>query len=402
MKGKFSFLLLLGFCFVLLSCNIGAAPEENNEPDLDYITVWPDPQEKQINVTEGTKTVALLATGKHCDVYYDKTVSQPTESQLRLIVSNNDNDYERLTSFLGLYERGSGPGGDGGGDNNPRIQVYIYDHYPADIGARALVGNENEESVTFDFSRRADGSGSLFTHELSHLIFYGNNSTSAAAQTWYIEFLPLISEVVFHGIPIDRSKDVQLFGVWEQGTYRRLARFLVDKYGNTILYDLFHEASINRQALINVLSNKGQTLSNLEKEFADWCNNWENFDERRRYIAIDNISLSQAGIWLTSDLPSGNNIPINTAINYGIAFNNRIDLVLNVPIKNTFIGGPIWSGDGDYYVYILPIINDKNNWVYNWRDALVYTDDNGKPSKVTFSSNYNSYKMLSFENFRKR
>ena len=95
--------------------------------DGGYITVWPNPQEKQIEVIEGIKTVALLATGNHCDIYYDITVSQPTELRLMQTVFNCDNDYERVTSFLGLYERGGGPGGNGGVDSNPRIQIFIYD-----------------------------------------------------------------------------------------------------------------------------------------------------------------------------------------------------------------------------------------------------------------------------------
>jgi hypothetical protein len=120
--------VLLVFDFLLVGCENGTTNPSGSTPEgsaTDYITVWPDPQEKRIIMSEGTITVALLATGKYCDVYYDKSVSQPNESQLRQIVFNYDNGYEEVTSFLKLYEKGGGPNGDGGGDNNPRIQIYI-------------------------------------------------------------------------------------------------------------------------------------------------------------------------------------------------------------------------------------------------------------------------------------
>ena len=395
MKGILGFLFLLFFC--LIGC--GTSPEGNNEHDMDYITVWSNPKEKQIVVTEGTKTVALLATGKYCDVYYDKTVSQPTESELRQIVFNYDNGYEKVTSFLKLYEKGGGPGGNGGGDNNPRIQTYIYDLYPA--GGR--FNTQNGESVYIDINNVG---GSTFTHELCHLIFYGNSST--LPETWYHEFLPIMSDVVFYGANIDWTMpNVQLFGVWNNdggtdslvyyNSYRKLAKFMVDKYGNTILYDLYHEAAINKQALENVLSNKGQTISAMEAEFADWCDNFGYpGDNETRIIIINNVSLTdQAGVWLTSDLPSGGNPPVNTAIQYGTISNNTITVSLVVPSNNTWNGGPAWLGSGDYYVYIVPVANQSTQW----NNALVYTADGSTPSRVTFNK---AITRLSFQNFKRR
>jgi hypothetical protein len=247
--------------------------------DGGYVTVWPNPQEKQIDL-RGLKTFALLATGNHCDVHYDITVSQPTELLLRRIVFNYDNDYERVTSFLGLYERGGGPGGDGGGDGNPRIQSYIYVLEGAD---GRVYNRSNNESVHIGINVAL--MGSVFTHELCHLIFFGYYSSPPDVDNWYVEFLPCMSEGVFYEFIIDWNQpNVELFGGWEMdyyNTYRKLAKFLLDNYGNAIFYDLYHELYsgpgseivVNKEALENVLRKRGSTISVMEIEFTAWCDN---------------------------------------------------------------------------------------------------------------------------------
>ena len=251
--------------------------------DGRYITVWPNPQVKQIDMSgregEGIQTVALLATGNHCDVYYDITVSQPPEWQLMRIVYLYDNDYERVTSFLGLYERGGGPGGDGGGDNNPHIQTYIYDFNWA--GGYVEPYDDSGEFIYINIGAVI---GSTFVHELCHLIFFRNYPAPPDWDRWYTEFLSIMSQVVFYDdVYIAWTMaNVELFGVWSNeggadsevyyNTYKKLAKFLVDKYGNAIFYDLYHEAAVNKEALENVLGDRGQTISAMEIEFAAWCN----------------------------------------------------------------------------------------------------------------------------------
>jgi len=270
--------LLFGFfpflCFVLFSCDSNIATGDNT--NMDYINIWSMPQEKEITVSEGTITVVLIATGNYCNVYYDKNISLPSEKRLKQIVYNYDKGYEKVTSFLGLYEKGGGPGGNGGGDSDLRIQTYIYDLYPA--GGR--FSTYNGESVYIDIYNI---DGSTFTHELCHLIYYGNYS--ASPENWYHEFLPITSDYVFHGtIPDWTIPNVELFKGWISGggtdswpyynTYRKLAKYLVDKYGNTILYELYHQNAINKQALENVLATRSVTLSSVELDFQKWCNNY--------------------------------------------------------------------------------------------------------------------------------
>jgi hypothetical protein len=407
MKNKWIvyFYIFLIFGFVFTGCSsptggddTGTTPGEDDESEMDYITIWQDPQEKQINVTEGTITVILLATGKYCDVYYDRNISRPSESQLKRIAFGFDNGYVKATSFLNLYENGGGPDGDGGRDNNPRIQTYIYDLYPA--GGR--YSPYNGESVYIDIN---NVEGSTFTHELCHLIFYGNHFVSP--ETWYHELLPIMSDYVFHGvIPDWNIPNVKLFGGWVSGggsdswpyynTYRKLAKFLVDKYGDSILYDLYHTDTINKQALENILAEKGTTVSSAESEFADYCNNFGYPDANEvRIIMISNVTLTgTAGVWLTENLPSGDNLPTNTAIQSGTV-NNTIVFSLVVPRDNTWNTGPAWLGTGDYYVYLVPVVNQA----YQWNNALVYTGGGNTPVRVTFDK---AITVLSFENFKEK
>jgi hypothetical protein len=354
---------------------------------------------KQISVPEGTITVALLATGKYCDVYYDINVSQPTELQLRQIVFSFDNGYEKTTSFLGLYERGGGPGGNGGADGIPRIQTYIYDLYLSD--GRVLINNK-EEDVCIDINSITE---TVFTHELCHLIYYRNGS--ASPEIWYNELLPIMSEAIFYDIRIDWSMpNVQLFGTWTNNiggpndavyynTYRKLAKFLVSKFDNSVFYDLYHESAINKQALENVLRKRGTTLQIVEAEFPDWCDNfgYPN-DNEARIIIIDNVTLTgQVGVWLVANLPSGNDAPVNTAIQYGLISNNKIEVSLVVPDNNTWNSGPAWLGSGDYYVFLVPVLNQATQW----GNALVYTGGGTTPVTVTFNK---AITRLSYTDFK--
>jgi hypothetical protein len=353
---------------------------------------------KQISVPEGTITVALLATGKYCDVYYDINVSQPTELQLKQIVFSFDNGYEKTTSFLGLYERGGGLGGNGGADGIPRIQTYIYDLY---LAGGWVLTNDKEEDVRIDINSITEGT---FIHELCHLIYFRNGSVRS--ETWYNEFIAIMSEAVFKNIYIDWSLlNVQLFGTWTNNdagpnqtpyynTYRKLSKFLVDKYGDSIFYDLYHETAFNKQALENVLRKRGTTLQAVEAEFADWCDNFGYpKDNEARIIIIDNVTLTgRVGVWLVENLPSGNNYPINTAIQSGEISNNKIAFSLVVPEDNTWNTGPAWLGTGDYYVFVVPIINQS----YWWNNAMVYTGGGTTPVKVTINK---AITRLSFYDF---
>jgi len=249
--------------------------------DLDRET--PLPAGCPIGIGIIGNSFALLATGKNYDVWYDITVSQPTELQLRKIVFSYDNDYEKVTSFLGLYERGGGPGGDGGGDNTPHIQVYIYDLYSAGGQVSPFAGSRGFMFIDIG----AVSGGSTFTHELCHLIFFGNHYSPPYnfgdsnyppyPNSWYVEFLPIMAQVVFYDVYYNSAVPKELFvDDTDYNIYGLLSRFLLEKYDDTILYDLFYELPkgvVGKEALESVLRKRGSTISAIEVEFAVWCDN---------------------------------------------------------------------------------------------------------------------------------
>ena len=119
MKKSILVLMLTGFlCISLLNC---ASLAENTEYEVNDITFYSNPRTRQRSVPEGNITFVHVATGKYCDVFYDRRINRPSDIQLSQIISGFDKDYERLTSFLNLYERGGGPNGNGGADKNPRF-----------------------------------------------------------------------------------------------------------------------------------------------------------------------------------------------------------------------------------------------------------------------------------------
>jgi hypothetical protein len=215
-----------------------------------------------------------------------------------------------------------------------------------------------------------------------------------------------MSDVIFHKETIDWiMPNIQLFGVWNNdggpnsapyyNTYRKLAKFLVDRYGNNILYDLYHETAIGKQALENVLGKRGISFSSVETDFEDYCVNFGYpKDNEARIVVIENVtSTGEIGVWLTANLPLGNALPVNIAIQYGTISKSTIGVSLVVPNDNTWNGGSTWIGNGNYFVYLVPV----SNQTAHWDNALVYTGEGTMPVKVTFNK---AITKLSYNAFR--
>jgi len=70
------------------------------------------------------KQAVLMATGKHGNIWVmDKKLSQ---AQAQTLSKKFDIIYPAATNILG-YEYGGGPGGNGGRDGDPKIQILVYD-----------------------------------------------------------------------------------------------------------------------------------------------------------------------------------------------------------------------------------------------------------------------------------
>jgi len=115
-------------------------------------------------------------------------------------------------------------------------------------------------------------------------------------------------------------------------------------------------------------------------------------------ITLSDMSITQVGVWVFAKLPQDNNWPANTAIQYGDR-SGSITFELVVPRENTWNsttdGKPNakWTGNGDYYVLIVPIINNA----ISFTTAYIFTDGGDDPVKVAFNQ---ALVTLAFSKFK--
>jgi len=124
------------------------------------------------------------------------------------------------------------------------------------------------------------------------------------------------------------------------------------------------------------------------------CDNGSSELNDPKSIQIANITglTGRAGVWLFTELPQPGAAPTNTAIQSGSIVNGSLTLNLVVPQDNTWNSGPAWTGHGDYYVWIIPIVNNS----YSSSNIWIYVGDKGTPTKVTFDK---AMTTLSFNQF---
>ena len=99
------------------------------------------------------------------------------------------------------------------------------------------------------------------------------------------------------------------------------------------------------------------------------------------------------GLWVFAELPQGSALPINTAIQVGTLSAGTIFVSLVVPEENTWNTGPVWTGNGDYYVALVPIGNSQ--WLFN--QAFFFTNGGETPVKVAFNQ---AHITLDFSKFK--
>jgi hypothetical protein len=88
----------------------------------------------------------------------------------------------------------------------------------------------------------------------------------------------------------------------------------------------------------------------------------------------------QAGVWVFAELPTGGNPhPTNAAIKAGYVSGKTLSVALTVPRDNTWSTSTPWTGSGDYYVGIVPIVNNQYQ-----NTGWVYTNGGSSYVKVTF------------------
>jgi hypothetical protein len=253
MKKCLLFVLIAIFGLFFISC-----PGNPQEQDpTSYVEVYKNPTTKYWE--RGDIYVSHVARGKYNDLWLEISYHRPDDYEIRHIIYEFDQVYEKLTSFLNLYE------------DNSRIQIYNYL-----ILAGVAFGN-GEMGLNGNATTN-------YVHELTHILHMDNMPMyNNGSESWYLEFLALMGELYFNPTYYNNflnwklNKDthpyVSWLGDWDYGMphyyslYGAFAYFLYDIYGEDIFYDLMHSSNANQQALSDVLTKRGTTLSTIIAEF---------------------------------------------------------------------------------------------------------------------------------------
>ncbi|GMO26371.1 MAG: hypothetical protein Ta2B_06510 [Termitinemataceae bacterium] len=220
---------------------VSAISGNSSGGDVPVFTSYDVDNKKTFKVpSDGTarKTIKIPATlraqGEHCNVWVaDANYELTTDStnfnnkidqvQAEALRDKFDIIYVKETAILG-FEYGGGPGGDGGADGDPRIQILVYDVF-GDYAA-------TQKGGTFGFfygidETRNDASNmaemfyidchltkvapsmiySTLIHEFQHMINYNQKNIKYEKGTsmWYNEMLSMVAEDM-----LDLDKDIKI------------------------------------------------------------------------------------------------------------------------------------------------------------------------------------------------
>jgi hypothetical protein len=171
-----------------------------------------------VDVSSATVTAKLGKIGKYCKIWVDTKLGAYTFN-INTLADKFDEIYPIETSLVG-YEYGGGPGGDGGVDGDPLIQILVYDidgdgsggttmgyFYPGDEYQRGRTYPYSNETEIFYLDSRflsndTDKIYSTLIHEFNHMINFnvkviqGGQIRVWNNETWYTEMLSMLAEDV--------------------------------------------------------------------------------------------------------------------------------------------------------------------------------------------------------------
>jgi len=163
------------------------------------------------------KQATLRATGTRGNIWVmDNSI---TTADAQKLASKFDTIYPAETNLLG-FEYGGGPGGDGGKDRDPKIQILVYDiggdtlgyFHPKDFyeqseltGVNAGLKTNLAEIFYIDsgyVNSNIDLICSTLVHEFQHMINFNEKSVKRRVESsrWYDEMLSLMAEDVIEDI----------------------------------------------------------------------------------------------------------------------------------------------------------------------------------------------------------
>ena len=99
------------------------------------------------------------------------------------------------------------------------------------------------------------------------------------------------------------------------------------------------------------------------------------------------------GVFLSAEMPQPGSNLVTTAIQYGDIIGGTLTVLLVVPEDNTWNSGPAWTGNGDFYVTLIPVINNT----ISWNGVRIFTNGTDDPVKVSFNQ---AHVTLAYSLFR--
>jgi hypothetical protein len=191
------------------------------------------------------------------DSYFDNSSSaddKVNQNAVEHLAKKFDEIYPIATSILG-YEYGGGPGGQGGMDGDPKVQILLFDidgdnsangsvtygyFYSGDALTRRDSPYSNEAEIfyidTVELNRNPIAIYSTLIHEFNHMINFnlkvieGNGYQSWNTEVWYTEMLSMLAEDVIGpmiDIPISHGSHV---------VRSRIPKWLVEYADLSVMY----------------------------------------------------------------------------------------------------------------------------------------------------------------------
>ena len=163
------------------------------------------------------KQAVLMATGQHGNIWVmDNRLSK---EQAQKLSDTFDIIYPAATNILG-YEYGGGPGGNGGRDGDPKIQILVYDILDASGKESGVAGyfwgkdfyeqstlNQQSNKLRTNLAeifyvsagtviRNPNFAYSVLVHELQHMINFNMKwvKHKISSETWYDELLSAMTQ----------------------------------------------------------------------------------------------------------------------------------------------------------------------------------------------------------------
>jgi hypothetical protein len=97
---------------------------------------------------------------------------------------------------------------------------------------------------------------------------------------------------------------------------------------------------------------------------------------------IQNEYTAQGSIRVFNDLNDVvNNQPVNAGIGYGTISGGKLTVELTVPQNNTGSSQTKWTGNGSYYIYFIPQVNNN----YSTTTGRIYFGDGQSPQKYNIN-----------------